>query len=137
MNEYQPVPVEAARQIGQQLSKAIVCIVAIDSQHDLLHVTTWGDSADRKYQAARLGDSIARWAGADLNRRTNFEDFRTRPAAESAQVIDQLTQQLRIMRSLAERVVAECDEVFVDPAEMSPEWVAIYNDMKQALEGRS
>ena len=34
---------------------------------------------------------------------------------------------------IAQRVVAECTDTFHDPADMSPEWVAIYRDARAAI----
>jgi len=103
MNEpavYVPVPVEAARQIGQQCHKDIVVVISIDDAHQLTHTTTWGRSVDHKQLAAALGDHLTKAAGGDLRERIRFADFRARSAAEAAQQIDQLSQEVRDLREL-------------------------------------
>ncbi len=93
MTEYQPVPVDAARQIGQHFGKGIVVILAVDDAHALIHCTTWGETAEQKHSAAQLGDQISVFVGMDLSRRSTFEDFRTRSEADSAATIDRLIRE--------------------------------------------
>lgn len=117
MHEYQPVTVDAARQIGLHFAKGVVVIVAIDLAYDLIHCTTWGASAAEKYRAAELGDLLAKTAGGDLARKTGFEDFRTRPPAEAAATIDRLTQE-------RDRLAAELNELrsrVAAPGQVAPD----------------
>lgn len=93
MDDYKPVTVEAARQIGQHFEMGVVVILSMDSKHNLMHCTTWGDSAAQKALAADLGDQLARSSGIDFSKLQTFEDYRTRTQAESAQIIDRLTQE--------------------------------------------
>lgn len=89
---YKPVTVDAARQIAQAFQKSIVVIIAIDPVHDKLHTTTYGMGSVDKVQAARLGDLLATAAGANLQQRHTFSDFREVAAGESARAIDLLIQ---------------------------------------------
>jgi hypothetical protein len=107
MADYVPVPVEAARQIGQTFQKGVVAIVSLDDVHQLIHTTTWGKSAEQKHVAATLGDRLAKAAGADLSQKTSFADFRDRSATEAAQDIDRLAEENRALR----RLIADCQRV--------------------------
>lgn len=75
MPDYKPVPVEAARKIAVKFDKSMVVILAYDPAHQLTHTTTYGVSAIEKEQAAAAGELLARTIGADLNQKTEFEDF--------------------------------------------------------------
>lgn len=70
MPDYLPVPVEAAKEIAERYSKAMVVILCWDTEHHLLHTTTYGRSALEKQNAAAVGEICTRAVGADMS-----EDF--------------------------------------------------------------
>lgn len=74
--QYTPVPVAAAKEIAEKFSKAIVIINTWDTEHGLLHTTTYGVSEVQKHQAAKGGDIAAKALGADMPRANFYEDFR-------------------------------------------------------------
>lgn len=89
---YVPIPVEVARQIGQQFKRQVVVIVAWEQAGGMLHVTTWGELATHKAWAARLGSILADSAGSDIAKMTSYEDFRE-PTASATNAVrcEQLT----------------------------------------------
>lgn len=89
---YQPVPVQAAAEVSNRFDKAVVVIISWDRKFNLIHTTTYGQSANDKLSAAALGDLLAAAAGADLSRRSTDEDFRSVTAAEWAQQKDKLVK---------------------------------------------
>lgn len=75
-DQYRPVPVSAAKAVGQQYAKSIVVILSWDPLHEKLHTTTWGLTENDKHMAALGGELAATALGFDLFRGTKFEDFR-------------------------------------------------------------
>lgn len=75
MKPYIPVPVEAAKEISEKYGKAIVIINTWDTEHGLLHTTTFGASPEQKQQAAVGGDISAAALGADLLKKNTYEDL--------------------------------------------------------------
>lgn len=73
---YLPVPVAVAKEIATRFKKAIVIINTWDTEHGLLHTTTYGESEKQKHQAAIGGDIAAKALGADMPRADFYEDFR-------------------------------------------------------------
>ena len=73
---YQPVVVGVAAGIAKRFSKDIVIIVSWDARHNLIHTTTWGQSANDKLVAADAGETIVKAIGCDLQRQRIYEDFR-------------------------------------------------------------
>lgn len=61
------------------------------------------------------------------------------PAREAARLsaleahVDRLSAHVVSLRSVVAALVAECDDTFIDPQEMAPEWVEIYREAKEAL----
>ncbi len=85
VEEYQPVPVKAAKEIAEKYDKAIVIINTWDTKHGLLHTTTYGVSQEQKHQAAKGGDISAKALGADMPRSNFYEDFRKNELAQAQQ----------------------------------------------------
>lgn len=75
MAEYRPVPVSTAKAIADEFEKATVVIVCWDRQHELTHVTTYGETAFDKENAAAAGQICAKALGRDLGSKQEFEDF--------------------------------------------------------------
>lgn len=91
---YQPVPVEAARQIGEQFAKQIVVIVAIDLLHDKNHFTTWGKRPPHKDLAAVLAETFSTALGAAPSTSQTFEDYRASSQAQWAADREKLVAKL-------------------------------------------
>lgn len=101
-DEYQPVPVRAAREIAVKFDKDVVIILCWDQCHQRFHTTTYGRTAEWKQVAALLGETVTGAAGGMLSDKVTFEDFRTRSAAEAAETIERrhrlLEQVLFVMK---------------------------------------
>lgn len=76
MSNYIPVPVEAAKAIGDTYKKSIVLILAWDPVHRLTNVTTFGENESDKLNAAAFGERVATEAGIATFERKRSEDFR-------------------------------------------------------------
>ena len=63
---YLPVPVEAAKTIGEGFKKSMVIVNAWDEEHQLLHTATWGDDPAHKAMAADGGRIAAKALDANL-----------------------------------------------------------------------
>lgn len=102
-DEYKPVNVDAARQIGHAFEKDIVVILSYDDKHEMVHTTTWGATPQLKIAAGRLGEQCCETFGGhpDASMRKYFENFETTPAAEAAMKVDEL--KLRIATLERER----------------------------------
>jgi hypothetical protein len=74
MTEYKPIPVEEAHRIAKSYEKSQVIILTWDSVHKLMHATTFGESMEDKKQAAEGSKRIMAFLGADLDRKSIFED---------------------------------------------------------------
>jgi hypothetical protein len=74
--EYNPVPVETARRVGDEFGKSIVIINAWDPVHGKLHTTTWGRSGDEKGWAALGGQRTAQVLGAVPDLGEIYQDYR-------------------------------------------------------------
>ena len=79
---YLPVPVEAAKTIGEGFKKSMVIVNAWDEEHQLLHTTTWGDDPAHKAMAADGGRIAAKALDADLLQVHAFEDYRLTTAVK-------------------------------------------------------
>lgn len=75
MSEYQPVPVNVAKQIAESFQKSQVVILSYDQEHNLTHTTTYGVAAFDKEQAAAIGELVTKAIGCDMSKRVNYEDF--------------------------------------------------------------
>lgn len=75
MGEHVPVPVSAAKEIGERYRKTQVAIVAWDPVSGLAHLTTWGKEGPDKVQAARLGEILTSAAGCLPALRDSYEDL--------------------------------------------------------------
>ncbi len=75
-DDYQPVPVSAAREIAETFAKDIVIINAWDRKHALLNTTTFGKTPEDKMNAAFGGELAAAALGAQLKESTTHEDYR-------------------------------------------------------------
>lgn len=73
--EYLPVPVAAAKQIADVYQKSMVVILCYDPVYQLTHTTTYGREAFDKEQAAAAGEICTKAVGADLSKKTEYEDF--------------------------------------------------------------
>lgn len=95
-DRYFPVPVSAAAAVAATYHKSAVVILAVSQDGQVLHTTTYGESAIDKEVAAQMGDAAAGAVGADLTRKTTYEDFRTshEPAvyAEALEVIAEIAR---------------------------------------------
>jgi hypothetical protein len=91
MNEYLPVPVEAARSVAETYRKGVVVVVALDQEHERMHFTSYGVSPAGKDEAARLADYLAAACGCGEDR-WSFEDYRSTPAAEAARRVETLAR---------------------------------------------
>ena len=76
MSEYQPVPVAIAEEISFRYAKDVVVIVCYDTEHNMFHTTTYGNSAEDKLHAADLGEVLCEAAGGVLREKVVYEDFR-------------------------------------------------------------
>lgn len=126
MSTYQPVTVDAAKQIAEHFAKSIVVITAFDSVHDLIHVTTYGVDAEDKITASQLGERLAEAAGLDFAKKESFEDFRTVDAAERAREIEEL-------RDFVRHWIAEWDSSWIDPTDVNHEWADLYRRAKELV----
>jgi hypothetical protein len=75
MPEYIEVPVFVAKEIAEVYRKSQVIISSWDSEHGLLHTTTYGKEAFDKESAAAAGEICAKALGSDLSKKKEFEDF--------------------------------------------------------------
>lgn len=95
-SDYQPVPVQALREISDRFDKDILAIVTWDERHNMCHVTTYGRKAAHKAGAAELGDILAKAAGLSIEQVTHFEDFRTVTQSEWAE------EKARLLKRIAD-----------------------------------
>jgi hypothetical protein len=51
MSEYQQVPVAVAEEVSFRYAKDVVVIVCFDTEHNMFHTTTYGNSAEDKLHA--------------------------------------------------------------------------------------
>lgn len=96
--EYIPVPVLAAKAIGEDFEKHVVVVLAWDEAYNLLHTATWGASALQKSQAAALGEVCASAAFTDMSKKKTYEDFRDIPAAEYVAKIEGLEKEIKRLK---------------------------------------
>jgi len=96
--EYIPVPVDAARQVGQAFEKGIVVIVSVDSILNLIHTTSWGATELEGFIAASLGDLLGHHAGMDFDKAEHFENRRLWADAEASQKIGEMTVEIRQLK---------------------------------------
>lgn len=75
MNDYIPIPVEAAKQIAGQYQKSSVVILAYDERHEVTQTTTYGTTPFHKENAAAIGFICSQAIGCDLSKKQVFEDF--------------------------------------------------------------
>jgi hypothetical protein len=89
--DHTPVPVSAAREIGQRYRKSQVAVISWDPVSGLVHTTTWGETPSDKVQAARLGEILTEAAGGVRSLRTQYEDLPgpLREAVDAMQILDE------------------------------------------------
>lgn len=75
-DQYLPVPVDAAGAIADEFAKDQVIVLALDREHGLTHVTTYGKSEIDKQQAAAGGEALRAHLGLSVDRTVWYEDFR-------------------------------------------------------------
>lgn len=103
-NNYLPVPVEAARAIANEFRKDVVIVIAVDRAHGQTHSTSYGRRPEEKEWAARLSEECMKTIGCDLSKATTHEDFRFRPEAETARLIEDLTTERDALKKQLEAI---------------------------------
>lgn len=74
MNE--PIPIDQARRIAEELGKAQVIVLAWDGTGGKIHVTTYGTTAENKLHAALGGDRLSQFLELDGPGQKVHADFR-------------------------------------------------------------
>lgn len=93
---YRPIPVQFAAEISDRFAKDVVAIVALDSAHDMMHITTYGRTAATKLFAAELGESINQHLSRAPEQKRTFSDFREpNTAARNAELAGNYWRMLR------------------------------------------
>jgi hypothetical protein len=98
MHVYKPIPVWEARALSDDYVKAIVVIVAMDRENQMLHATTFGREPADKDIAAKWGELFAQAAGADTVHSICYEDFRATPEAEYKAKVEALEERLEAVQ---------------------------------------
>jgi hypothetical protein len=102
LSDYQPITVDAAREIAERFGKRIVVIVGWDGGTGQTHITTYGERAADKPWAAQAGEVIAQALNVGPPK-TTYEDWRMRDAAQAAYEIGELRKACK----MADALVAE------------------------------
>lgn len=94
-NDYQPVPVSAARAIGEDFAKDCVVILTFDHASNKTHATTWGRSASDKEGAVQVRDKCLVSIGVDMSDGITHQDYRFTEQGKRAQIVDALVASCR------------------------------------------
>lgn len=115
MNEYKPVPVEAARAISETYEKPIVIIYSYDVAWNLIHTTTYGSNPENRAWAAEGGEIATRALGGIVGLATKFEDYRLAQAKKLLTALKALTeaddQSLAAARAAAFQTIEEAEKI--------------------------
>src|SRR3954454_15981188 len=74
--DYKQITTDVAKQIAEHFEKSQVVVWAWDPAHELVHVTTYGVSAEDKVVAAQSGELVGQVLGLDRSKQRSFQDFR-------------------------------------------------------------
>jgi hypothetical protein len=100
---YQPVLVDAAREIAFKYVKDWVMVIAYDAGFDKTHCTTFARTAGDKSFVADLSEVCLRAIGICTEDATVHEDFRLVRASEAAEEIGNLKDEIdRLKAQLAQ-----------------------------------
>lgn len=69
-----PIPVSEARDIAAKYEKDVVIIIALDHKRAIVQTTSFGQTAQDKVIAAKLGLELTSFVGGDITRKTVYED---------------------------------------------------------------
>lgn len=72
--QYKPIPVSRALEIGEEFDKDQVLIFAYDNKRKYIHATSWGRSQLDKRCVAQLSEIISNLLGGDPVDKVIFED---------------------------------------------------------------
>lgn len=136
--QYQPVPVDAAKQIATGFQKSVVVILCFDRTHQRVHTTTYGVAPTDKDWAAEWGEIATRAIGTDLDQKISYEDYRRVGASAAAELRAAQEQRAKLFAACqaAHDLLLRCDAETRPndlPYATDEEWDAVAEQLAAAL----